>query len=178
MSALRNTIIGLTAVMLAGCMVGPNFQRPDAPRTDRYTETPLPQETASTTATGGAAQRFVAGGDLPAQWWSLYRSEPLDRLMTAHDRHEGQLRRIEANGFDVFGAGGSSYYYSRTSMAASGTLTIDGTAVAVTGSAWFDHQWGDFIAVGGGGWDIDSPPPTRHTCASSSRISCAPLTTA
>ncbi len=23
----------------------------------------------------------------------------------------------------------------------------------MTGSAWFDHQWGDFIAVGGGGWD-------------------------
>ena len=23
----------------------------------------------------------------------------------------------------------------------------------VSGEAWFDHQWGDFIAVGGGGWD-------------------------
>ena len=23
----------------------------------------------------------------------------------------------------------------------------------MTGSAWFDHQWGDFISVGGGGWD-------------------------
>ena len=23
----------------------------------------------------------------------------------------------------------------------------------MTGTAWFDHQWGDFIAVGGGGWD-------------------------
>ena len=23
----------------------------------------------------------------------------------------------------------------------------------VDGDAWFDHQWGDFIAVGGGGWD-------------------------
>ncbi len=23
----------------------------------------------------------------------------------------------------------------------------------VTGTAWFDHQWGDFISVGGGGWD-------------------------
>jgi predicted secreted hydrolase len=23
----------------------------------------------------------------------------------------------------------------------------------VTGTVWFDHQWGDFIAVGGGGWD-------------------------
>jgi predicted secreted hydrolase len=25
--------------------------------------------------------------------------------------------------------------------------------VDVQGTAWFDHQWGDFIAVGGGGWD-------------------------
>ena len=25
--------------------------------------------------------------------------------------------------------------------------------MSVTGEAWFDHQWGDFIAVGGGGWD-------------------------
>jgi predicted secreted hydrolase len=23
----------------------------------------------------------------------------------------------------------------------------------VTGVAWFDHQWGDFISIGGGGWD-------------------------
>ena len=23
----------------------------------------------------------------------------------------------------------------------------------MTGIAWFDHQWGDFISVGGGGWD-------------------------
>ena len=38
-------------------------------------------------------------------------------------------------------------------MAAGGTLTLGGTAFPVTGTAWFDHQWGDFIAVGGGGWD-------------------------
>jgi predicted secreted hydrolase len=56
-------------------------------------------------------------------------------------------------GWIDFGAGGSSYYYSRTAMAARGTVTIDGTKLDVTGSAWFDHQWGDFIAVGGGGWD-------------------------
>ena len=23
----------------------------------------------------------------------------------------------------------------------------------MVGDAWFDHQWGDFISVGGGGWD-------------------------
>jgi predicted secreted hydrolase len=56
-------------------------------------------------------------------------------------------------GWIDFGAGGSSYYYSRTAMDARGTLTLDGEDVAVTGEAWFDHQWGDFITVGGGGWD-------------------------
>ncbi len=56
-------------------------------------------------------------------------------------------------GYVPFGAAGGSYYYSRPTMQAAGTLTIGGKAVAVTGEAWFDHQWGDFVTVGGGGWD-------------------------
>ncbi|HEY3163575.1 MAG TPA: MMPL family transporter [Candidatus Limnocylindrales bacterium] len=59
----------------------------------------------------------------------------------------------QGTGWIDFGAGGSSYYYSRTAMDAGGTLTLDGVNLRVTGHAWFDHQWGDFIAVGGGGWD-------------------------
>jgi predicted secreted hydrolase len=58
-----------------------------------------------------------------------------------------------ANGWIDFGPAGSSYYYSRTRMAISGSLTLDGATLAVTGTGWFDHQWGDFISVGGGGWD-------------------------
>ena len=38
-------------------------------------------------------------------------------------------------------------------MTASGTVTVDGATVPGTGEAWFYHQWCDFIAVGGGGWD-------------------------
>ena len=38
-------------------------------------------------------------------------------------------------------------------MTATGTVTLDGTAVPVVGDGWFDHQWCYFIAVGGGGWD-------------------------
>jgi len=57
------------------------------------------------------------------------------------------------DGWIDFGPAGGSYYYSRTAMTASGTLELTGTTMAVTGSAWFDHQWGDFISVGGGGWD-------------------------
>jgi predicted secreted hydrolase len=58
----------------------------------------------------------------------------------------------DGDGFVDFGPAGSSYYYSRTRLAASGDLMLDGETYAVTGIAWFDHQWGDFISVGGG-WD-------------------------
>jgi predicted secreted hydrolase len=56
-------------------------------------------------------------------------------------------------GWVPFGPAGGSYYYSRTRLSIDGTLSLDGAAIAVTGTAWFDHQWGDFISVGGGGWD-------------------------
>jgi predicted secreted hydrolase len=59
----------------------------------------------------------------------------------------------DTDGWIDFGPAGGSYYYSRTAMDATGTLTIGDQALAVEGSAWFDHQWGDFISVGGGGWD-------------------------
>jgi predicted secreted hydrolase len=57
------------------------------------------------------------------------------------------------DGWIDFGPAGGSYYYSRTAMSATGHLDLDGRSLAVEGSAWFDHQWGDFISVGGGGWD-------------------------
>jgi predicted secreted hydrolase len=59
----------------------------------------------------------------------------------------------DGDGWIDFGPAGGSYYYSRTSMSVSGSLTLAGRDITVRGTAWFDHQWGDFISVGGGGWD-------------------------
>jgi predicted secreted hydrolase len=59
----------------------------------------------------------------------------------------------DGDGYVAFGPAGGSYYYSRTAMTAGGTITVGGHALKVTGTAWFDHQWGDFISVGGAGWD-------------------------
>ncbi|HYI14768.1 MAG TPA: lipocalin family protein, partial [Thermomicrobiales bacterium] len=56
-------------------------------------------------------------------------------------------------GYVDFGVSGGSYYYSRTRIDVTGTLTVDGAPLTVTGDAWFDHQWGNFITVGAGGWD-------------------------
>ncbi|HSS35031.1 MAG TPA: lipocalin family protein [Patescibacteria group bacterium] len=57
------------------------------------------------------------------------------------------------DGWVDFGPAGGSYYYSRSAMDATGSIVLDGRTLDVTGTAWFDHQWGDFISVGGGGWD-------------------------
>ncbi len=59
----------------------------------------------------------------------------------------------DQDGYVDFGPAGGSYYYSRTRLDAMGMLTLGGSVLPVTGTAWFDHQWGDFIAVGAGGWD-------------------------
>lgn len=43
---------------------------------------------------------------------------------------------------------GATYYYSWPRQQAIGELTLNGEILAVTGSAWFDHQWGDFFVFG------------------------------
>jgi predicted secreted hydrolase len=59
----------------------------------------------------------------------------------------------DGDGWIDFGPAGGSYYYSRTAMEARGSVRLGDRVLEVTGTAWFDHQWGDFISVGGGGWD-------------------------
>jgi predicted secreted hydrolase len=59
----------------------------------------------------------------------------------------------DGDGWIDYGPAGGSYYYSRPRMTADGTLTYRGAQLAVAGSAWFDHQWGDFVTGGAGGWD-------------------------
>jgi predicted secreted hydrolase len=101
--------------------------------------------------------------------WQLVGSGGHDRIEAATSPQEGTTAgapfgltlTLEAqkppalhdrDGWIDFDGAGGSYYYSRTRMAATGTLSLDGTAQGVIGIAWFDHQWGDFIAIGGG-WD-------------------------
>jgi predicted secreted hydrolase len=38
-------------------------------------------------------------------------------------------------------------------MSLAGTLTDHGEQISVSGQAWMDHQWGNFISILGSGWD-------------------------
>jgi NodT family efflux transporter outer membrane factor (OMF) lipoprotein len=97
--------------VLIGCAVGPDFRSPEGPNARAYTATPLPAETAEAPGIGGAPQRFVSGQDVPAQWWALFRSEPLDGLIRRAladnptlAAAEATLRQAQENARAQFGA--------------------------------------------------------------------------
>ena len=80
--AVRTVVFGAAAASLLGaCAVGPDFKRPSAPPSERYTAEPLPAQTAASEGAAGAAQTYVPSGDISAQWWTLFRSEQLNALV-------------------------------------------------------------------------------------------------
>jgi predicted secreted hydrolase len=67
------------------------------------------------------------------------------------------------NGLITLGLDGFSYYYSRTRMSLVGSLIDHGQTLQVTGEAWMDHQWGNFLTLSGGGWDWFSLQLSNNT---------------
>jgi len=71
----------LAATVLCGCAVGPDFHTPAAPPTDHYLAGAPIEHTAGSAAELGEAQTLIIDEDIPAQWWQLFHSEPLDALV-------------------------------------------------------------------------------------------------
>ncbi len=86
----------ILCILLAGCAVGPDFQRPTAPKVDRYTPQPLPAQTASVDVKGGEAQHFVQDMDIPGQWWMLFHSKPLNDLIDQALKANPDLQAAQA----------------------------------------------------------------------------------
>ena len=103
-SLLRQIAIGLAVgLVLAGCAVGPDFKVPVLPKAAEgaYTETPLPSQTVSAAGDqvgqAGVSQQLINGQDLPAEWWTLFHSAPLDQLIRAALAHNPTLEAAQAS---------------------------------------------------------------------------------
>jgi len=118
----------------------------------------------------GIAQATVASTALKLRDWSLTRRE-----VDGSSRYAARAAsEVGAFSFDLTlaatqpillqGQGGwsrkgprseqASRYYSEPQLAVTGTLALDGRAVAVTGRAWLDHEWSDaFLDREAVGWD-------------------------
>jgi NodT family efflux transporter outer membrane factor (OMF) lipoprotein len=73
--------LGALIALLSACAVGPNFKRPAPPAATDFGSAPAQGQTAEAEGAGGNAQQFVAGMDIPGQWWTLFQSPKLNDLV-------------------------------------------------------------------------------------------------
>src|SRR5262245_27818173 len=71
------------AASLAACASEP-LAPPEMPAVEQYTSTPVSEE------------RLVPGMDIPAQWWTLFRSPALDDLVRRALENSPTLARAQA----------------------------------------------------------------------------------
>jgi NodT family efflux transporter outer membrane factor (OMF) lipoprotein len=98
--ASRRALTANTALLLilalSGCAVGPNFHPLAAPAAQGYTPEPLSSRTASAHVIGGASQTLRSGEDIPGQWWTLFHSAQLNRLIEQALKANPSLQAAQA----------------------------------------------------------------------------------
>jgi NodT family efflux transporter outer membrane factor (OMF) lipoprotein len=87
---------GFAAVLLTSCAVGPDFVHPAPPETSRYTKEPLAPRTSSSDAPTGQSQHFIAGRDIPQEWWLLFRSPALNAMVERALKNNPSLQQAIA----------------------------------------------------------------------------------
>ncbi len=75
-------VVPLALAALGGCAVGPDFVAPAAPVSADYA--PSGSKLAATDSApvpDGEAQKFLRGRDIPGDWWKVFHSTQLDKLV-------------------------------------------------------------------------------------------------
>ena len=116
-------------------------------------------------AGAGIGERRVWNGNWSVEWRPGDEARPTQVLTAMNRTASLRLLLAPAKPAVIHGHGGvsrkaatdpraASHYVSFTRMAATGTVTIEGEAFAVTGLAWMDHEFfADYPIEGKVGWD-------------------------
>ena len=96
MRVSRFTTAALLAALTSACAVGPDFKSPDAPSDTTY-DNQMPPSTATANANHGAAQTILPGQTLPGEWWTLFQSPALNKLITEALLHNPDLDAAKAS---------------------------------------------------------------------------------
>ena len=89
-------VLILAVTLLSGCAVGPDFKSPEAPNVGAYGLNGMPVKTESSKTDFGGEQRFVTGGDVPADWWTLFQSPSLNSMIEAAVKSNASLEAAKA----------------------------------------------------------------------------------
>jgi NodT family efflux transporter outer membrane factor (OMF) lipoprotein len=91
MNRLVPITASIAALLLAGCMVGPQYKRPAAPTAPAFKEAP------QTAASDGWKPGQPSDQKLKGDWWHLYQDPQLDALEAQVDSANQTLKAAEAN---------------------------------------------------------------------------------
>ena len=141
---MRRACAAVLLAALAGCAVGPNFQRPAPPNATGYGNSAKAEGTKAGPAISDA-QHYVADMDVPDQWWRAFGSETLNGLVAqalagnpnikaaqaalrqAHELYLAQRTSFFPNVQGSFGANRSEFpvnTLTSPTVAASSTYTL------------------------------------------------------
>jgi len=95
-SRFVSIIAAFLLLFAAGCAVGPNFKKPAAPNVTGYTPAPISTTSSTANVTGGEAQQIIDGRDIPAEWWTLFHSQPLNDLIERSLKANPNLKAAQA----------------------------------------------------------------------------------
>jgi NodT family efflux transporter outer membrane factor (OMF) lipoprotein len=88
---LASLVLAAATAALAGCVVGPNFQRPAPPKLASFTP-----PSATPAPVSADAQQISLGVEIPARWWTLFGSPALDALVDQALAHNPDVAAAEA----------------------------------------------------------------------------------
>jgi NodT family efflux transporter outer membrane factor (OMF) lipoprotein len=125
--------VALAAVaLLSGCAVGPDFHRPTPPAIDGYISQPVTATSSTANVAGGEEQKFIKGMDIPQQWWTMFKSPPLNALIEKSlkanptiDAAKAALRQARENVYAQVG-----YYYPTVQAGYSASRAKDSNTIA------------------------------------------------
>ena len=81
---------------LTSCVVGPDYRRPALPVSAGFAPASLADPTSATDDVRGSAQRFALSRDIQADWWRLFQSEALNRLIDTALRGNPTIEAAQA----------------------------------------------------------------------------------
>jgi NodT family efflux transporter outer membrane factor (OMF) lipoprotein len=90
-------VIAVVALTVSACSVGPDFLKPSPPESAGYAPRALPDRTASANVYAGGPQHFVAGADIPFDWWTAFQSPALNALVEKAFRANPTIEQAKAS---------------------------------------------------------------------------------
>ena len=124
----RLTITSALSLALTGCLLGPDYQRPELALPSQY-------NAADASATRAAVDTQAVRSPINPNWWMLFGDATLDQLVqqAIQDNADVQIALARIGMAQALAAQAGAALYPTLNLTASGTRATSGPSVSVTG---------------------------------------------